>query len=372
MSYPLPQTSEVAVDRLAGSFNDVTNSYKFFWFLAILEHVKTSQAAVIPIKDLLAQMVSFVWYPANYYLLSFGKQDQLRNLTQQLLESTALEVDAKPAIVRAAAGEQLAYSSRIGRELSKLGDYVPYRFLRPFVGNGLRGLDDWKVNAAVVVEAEQAFETRPQDTPYRFIGKDAIELSSPWQRYFSRHHEILTGFCLWRLINYLQRNNPNVTNIAGKLFAPELRDFKIAKRFWNTVLSTRGSLTCIYSGKVMTPKNYSLDHFLPWRFVAHDLLWNLIPTPKDVNSTKSDNLPDSAYFEAFARLQYEGVQAVAASSNSALLEDYILLLRLEGTSHLQSLPFNEFQKGLYDAIVPQMQIARNMGFRVNWRYTVSV
>lgn len=372
MSSPLPQTSEVAVDRLAGSFNDVTNSYKFFWFLAILEHVKTSQAAIIPIKDLLAQMVAFVWYPANYYLLSFGKQDQLRNLTQQLLDSTALAVDAKPAIVKAAAVNQIDNSGRIGRELLKLGNYVPYRFLRPFVGGDLRGLDDWKVNAAVMAEAELAFGSRPQDTPYRFIGKDAIELSPPWQRYFSRHHEILTGFCFWRLINYLQRNNPNVTNIAGKLFAPEQRDLKLAKRFWNTVLSAHGSLTCIYSGQVMTPRTYSLDHFLPWRFVAHDLLWNLVPTPKDVNSAKSDNLPDSAYFEAFARQQFEAVQAVAASGNSALLEDYILLLRLEGTNRLQSLPFNEFQKGLYDTIVPQMQIARNMGFRVNWRYAVSM
>jgi hypothetical protein len=313
-------------------------------------------------------MVTFVWYPANYFLLSFGKQDQLRNLTEQLLNSTSLAVDAKPTIVRAAAIEQITHQSRIGRELLKLGNYVPYRFLRSFVGDELSGLADWKVNDAVVAEAERAFESRPQNTPYRFVGKDAIELSLPWQRYFSRHHEILTGFCLWRLINYLQRNNPNVTNIAGKLFAPEQRDLKLGKRFWNTVLSTKGSLTCIYSGKVMTSKNYSLDHFLPWRFVAHDLLWNLLPTPKDVNSAKSDNLPDSVYFDAFARLQYEGVQAVAASGYSALLEDYILLLRLNETNRLQSLPFNKFQKELHDTIVPQIQIAKNMGFRVNWRY----
>lgn len=368
MDYRLPLSPEVAVGRLAGSFNDVTNSYKFFWFLAVLEHVKTSQDAVIPIKDLLAQMVAFVWYPANYFLLSFGKQDQLRNLTEGLLRASSLAADDKPALVKAAAIEQIDYRSQIGRELSKLGDYVPFRFLRPFVGDGLRGLDDWRVNAAIVVEAEKAFESRPQETPYRFTGKDKIELSPPWQHYFSRHYEILAGFCFWRLINYLQHNNPNVTNIAGKLFAPQQRDLKLAKRFWNTVLSKHGALTCIYSGRVMTPKNYSLDHFLPWRFVAHDLLWNLIPTPKDVNSAKSDNLPDSAYFEAFARLQYEAAQVVAASGKPALLEDYILLLRLEGISGLQSLPFNEFHKGLYDTIVPQMQIARNMGFRVNWRY----
>jgi hypothetical protein len=370
MDGPLPQSSEVAVDRLAGCFDDVTNSYKFFWFLAILEHTKTSYTRIIPIRDLLAQMVTFVWYPANYYLLSFGKQDQLRNLTEQLLNSTSLAVDAKPATVRATAIEQIAHESLVGRELLKLGNYVPYRFLRPFVGDKLRGLADWKVNDAVVAEAERAFKSGPQDSPYRFVDKDAIEFSSPWQRYFSTHHEILTGFCFWRLINYLQRNNPNATNIAGKLFAPERRDLKLGKRFWNTVLRQKGSLTCIYSGKVMTPKNYSLDHFLPWRFVAHDMLWNLIPTPKDVNSAKSDNLPDGAlYFDAFARLQYEGVQVIAASGNSALLEDYVLLLRMEETKRLQSLPFNRFQRELHDNIVPQMQIAKNMGFRVNWRYT---
>jgi hypothetical protein len=261
MEIPLPASQDVAVDHLAGSFNEVTNSYKFFWFLAILEHIETNQATVIPIKDLLAQMVAFVWYPTNYYLLSFGKQDQLRNMTERFLAASFLKVDAKPVMVKTAAMEQIVHRSQIGQELSKLGDYVPYRSLRPFVGNRLRGLADWKVNAAIAVEAEQAFKLRSEDTPYRFIGKDAIELSPPWQRYFSRHHEILTGFCFWRLINYLQRNNPNVTNIAVKLFAPEQRDLKLAKRFWNTVLSTRGSLSCIYSGRVMTHRNYSLDHW---------------------------------------------------------------------------------------------------------------
>lgn len=370
MNIHLPHSQEVAVHRLAGSFNSVTNSYKFFWFLSILEQVKKNQATIIPIKDLLAQMVAFVWYPANYYLLSFGKQDQLRNLTNQLLETSSLAADAKPKTVFAAALEQMANQSRLGRDLQKLGDYVPYRFLRPFVGDELRRLEDWKVNDAVVREAAKAFNERPADVPYRFIGSDAIELSAPWYHYFITHHEILSGFCFWHLVNYLQRNNLNVANIAGKLFVPEQRDLKLARRFWNTVLSSKGAIPCIYSGRLLTLNNYSLDHFLPWRFVAHDLLWNLIPTPKDVNSAKNDALPDSnLYFEGFSHLQYEGMQIVAASGKPLLLEDYILLLRLEDVSRLKALAYSDFQKSLYDAIVPQMQIAKNMGFRTNWIYT---
>lgn len=372
MDYRLPLSPEVAVDRLAGSFNDVTNSYKFFWFLAILEHVKTSQSPIIPIRELLAQMVAFVWCPANFYLLSFGKQDQLRNLTQQLLDSTSLAVDTKPKTVKAAAIEQMAYAGRLGRGLSKLGDYVPYRFLRPFVGDGMTGLVDQKVNAAIVEKAAKAFSERPVDVPYRFVGKDAIELSVPWHQYFSRHHEILAGFCFWRLVNYLQTHNPNVTNIAGKLFIPEQRDLKLAKRFWNTALSLKGPIPCIYSGQPMTPNHFSIDHFLPWRFVAHDLLWNLIPTPKEVNSSKSDCLPDSdLYFERFTDLQFQGAQAVASMGKASLLEDYILLLRLDNVEHLLTMPYSNFHKELRDAIAPQMQIAKNMGFRTNWRYTSS-
>lgn len=50
---------------------------------------------------------------------------------------------------------------------------------------------------------------------------------------------IVTGFCLWSLVTYLQRNNPNVPNIAGKLAEPSQRELGTARRFWRAALTVR-------------------------------------------------------------------------------------------------------------------------------------
>ena len=41
----------------------------------------------------------------------------------------------------------------------------------------------------------------------------------------------------------------------------------------------------------LVDQKISVDHFVPWQYVAHDELWNLHPTTKSINSSKSNNLP---------------------------------------------------------------------------------
>ncbi|WP_347242437.1 HNH endonuclease domain-containing protein [Nostoc sp. FACHB-888] len=66
-------------------------------------------------------------------------------------------------------------------------------------------------------------------------------------------------------------------------------------------------IKCIYSKVKLDKDEISLAHYLPWSFVAHDQLWNLIPTTKSVNSSKSNNLPSEEYFKAFLELQHIGL-----------------------------------------------------------------
>lgn len=197
-----------------------------------------------------------------------------------------------------------------------------------------------------------------------------IELHPDWFQYIQQHIAILTGFCLWHLVNYLQHNNPNVPGIAAKLFEPQARDLNLARKFWRLVLQQSGALNCIYSGQTISTADFSLDHFLPWRFVTHDLLWNLIPTPKAVNSSKSDNLPDPVYFESFAQMQHQAIQIVSQAPQAAkMLEDYVLLFKVGTVSDLQEINFPRFRDTLNAAIAPQLQIAANMGFSTGWKYT---
>ncbi len=61
----------------------------------------------------------------------------------------------------------------------------------------------------------------------------------------------------------------------------------------------------IYGRNILTEKDVSIDHFIPWSYVAHDEFWNLHPTTKSINSSKSNNLPDwENYFPQLARLEF--------------------------------------------------------------------
>lgn len=367
----LPPALHLPVSALASAFDEVTNSYKFYWFLAILESLREDTGPVLPLDLLLARMISGVWYPVNYFRLSFGKQDQLGKVIALLGEKSGLPMDSPRPRVNQIALDHLQRRDEVGRVILSLGNFVPYRFLRPFFAEKLRGAKDWEVNCRIRQLAGQEFNNSHQPCLYRFTDSPnlSIELHPAWAAYLRKHLAILTGFCLWHLVNYLQRNNPNVPGIAAKLFEPQARDLTLARKFWTLALKQNRTLSCIYSGQPFDVHDFSLDHFLPWRFVTHDLLWNLIPTPKAINSSKSDNLPDLTYFDPFARLQYQAVQAVLQISQvPKLLEDYILLFKISGIGDLKTMDFTHFRDSLYAVIVPQMQIAANMGFSTGWKY----
>ena len=56
----------------------------------------------------------------------------------------------------------------------------------------------------------------------------------------------------------------------------------------------------------MSKEKISIDHFVPWQFVAHDELWNLSPTTKTINSSKGNKLPRwEEYYEPLALLEYK-------------------------------------------------------------------
>lgn len=370
----LPASPKVDVSSLASAFNDVTNSYKFFWFLSILESVRIKEGRSIPIAHLLSRMIAYAWFPVNYFRLSLGKQDRLSRIVEMLRDDCGIPITASRQEVQKQALLQIQKHTSIGKEIQTLSNYVPQRFLRPFFQQQLRGMPDRKVDATIRSLASALDGEIDNRVLYLFTQHgetEYIEITSAWYDYIAKHLSILEGFCLWHLIKYLQRNNPNVPNLASKIFAPTKRDLTRAHRFWDAVLKALGAeAVCIYSGKRLDLEGYTLDHFLPWRFVAHDLLWNIVPATKEANSSKSDALPDiTKYFESFSSLQYRALQiAVATKLHSSLLEDYVTLLRLSSLDSIRDLPYNQFRSILYDTVAPQVQIARNMGFPSGWVY----
>lgn len=352
---------------IATLFNDTTNSYKFYWFLAILNRLKESPAKVIPMADLATGMLDLVWYPLSYFKLSFGKQDQFAAIARKVDEF--VDPTSKTSIldqVKKDGHSEISLS--IKRDIEGLIRYVPYRFIRPFFSNELKAIKDQEVDKKIVQLANEWSMKDSCKLPYSF-GKDCIILNEPWLNYFRENMGLLQNFCYWELANFVQKHNPNVPGISLKLFRPEKRDLKLNTACWDYYLDQHPGTLCIYSHQPV-PARHTLDHFLPWSFVTHNLNWNIVPVSREVNSSKSNNLPSlKAYLPGLSKLQWEFVQTLYKQDNkfNRLLEHYVLLFNTS-ISEIAGMQEDKFGRKLQDTIRPQYQIASNMPFTPDWKF----
>lgn len=63
--------------------------------------------------------------------------------------------------------------------------------------------------------------------------------------------------------------------------------------YFRKLISEKGSLECVWSGKrIAESAENNIDHLIPYTIWHNNDLWNLLPTHKDTNSTKSDKIPN--------------------------------------------------------------------------------
>ncbi len=360
----LPPDNDVDIANLSRVFNDTTNSYKFYWFLAILDSLQATGETRMAMRDLSLRMVATVWYPLAYYRLSFGVQDQFKDIAGTVAAYLSVDVSPTAPNLLTQLHSQLA-DAELASIYKRVGDllrWVPYRFLRPFFSTDLTDLPDHQVNKTIVNLSSQH-----RYALYRFEGKDIV-VNDAWINYLQQHQYILRGFIQWHLVRFLQKHNPNVSAISEKLERPMARNFKTVTPYWTEYVKQRPALTCIYSGQPITTADLSIDHYLPFSFVAHDQLWNLLPTTRAVNSAKNDRLPDTdLYFDAFTRLQFDAFHFHVDKGPAKRLEDYSTLFR-ESIDIIRTYSFDQFQERLRQTIMPQLQTARNMGFNYPFHY----
>ena len=116
----------------------------------------------------------------------------------------------------------------------------------------------------------------------------------------------ILGWIQYEKVKWLQNNNPEVPGLVYKL-APmdeKMRKLQHVRKLWEGILEI-SRVQDIFTGEIIAPKQYDVDHFIPWSFVMNDELWNLMPMDSSLNSSKSNRLPLWApFFEKFAANQY--------------------------------------------------------------------
>ena len=337
-------------------FRHTVATYKFYWFEGILDlFVKHGQTRM-DIWDIQVEMVVNAWYPVCYFHLSFGNSESLYEAILKLQADYNIPINIPAADLRFWLNK---HKAEIYSRLQFLQFNVPYRFLSPWI------------HTADNQELTLRSLTFENGCPYRIL-KDAssftIELNPEWLPYFSDNYCVLKNFIYWDLVMFLQPRNPNVPNIPGKLIRPDTRNsLKRQHDFWDFVMNCGEHIHCIYTGAPLEAGNYDLDHFIPWSFVTHDLIWNLLPADSSINSSKSDKLPDlNHYLPQLALNQQKAIQTCLQHNYSGkLLEDYLSF----GYSiqDLADMPQTELVNCFSKVFTPLNQIALNMGFQ-SWNY----
>lgn len=199
-----------------------------------------------------------------------------------------------------------------------------------------------------------------------------IHIGSEWMTYLQVNQEILRGWIQYNMIIYLQRRNPSVPGISDKLYPPQERKLEKVKKYWK-LLSELAPIHEIYGETLLEASNISIDHFVPWSYVAHDEFWNLHPTTRSINSSKSNHLPDwEIYFPRFADLElqsYKMIWEYDAVQNEfrKCAREHLNNPEIEHRLYRQGLQADEFKGILQEIIYPIYLSAKTCGFS-NWEY----
>jgi len=345
----LPESKELPVNLLAACFNKTTATYKFYWLLSILQAAENGTLKVIK-RELFSRMISNSWFTVNYFNVSFGKQDLIQDAIRNINSFGIITIEEK----REAVFQKLltTRNADIEKLLWHFNKNVPHWFLSPWFPKNGNETDSAK-EKRIYCES-QIFESKCLYA----LHQEFIQINPEWVNYLVSNARVLKDFCFWNLALFLQSKNPNVPDIPNKIIKPATRNGlnKQRTQFWDIVLDELGSINCIYTGQKLTKGNYAVEHFIPYSFVSHDLIWNLIPADKSFNSSKSNKLPVlERYFEPFYILQSNAYEIVRRKTpNNKLLEDYLTILHIEENSLNQG-KFNEI-------IQPLVSIASNNGF----------
>jgi hypothetical protein len=356
--YSLPAAPRLNISIFARLFSDTTNSYKYLFFQALLDSLLKAdfKEAVIPFDLIIEDICKKAEYPICVCKLNFGKQDQMLKFIndRELARKSLLKY--VPTRIISVFFEQ---------------EWRDYEILkRNEVNNSRKSFDYLKETFLREVSDREFFTKKPL---YRFM-LNGLEVHPEWLLYIKENYLVIESWVKWHWLEYLQRRNPNVPSIATKLEEPNARaSLKKQKIFWSKFISEKG-FRCIYSSESISSDEFALDHFLPWSFVGHDRIWNLVPVSTKVNSFKSDSLAHYKYIKPLILSHYEifkyyfineSVSRTKVEHYSDFLEEYEMDLKINLNTDLN---FQKFKYNFCSNLHPMLRIASNLGFSSGWEY----
>lgn len=373
MQLPHPENEKLNIGYLSRLFENTTNCYKFFWFQAILNRLDGENNR-FTFDELINEMIADAWYMVTECHLRLGPvgvKDNLEEAVKYIYSNYGfLSSEKKKKILEFLRNSD---DKKLTKYKADLTLNVPYRLQTPFYDEITIGSSLWNGSKNNLIDEIN----RQHRLMYYFLMVSGlgsvIEVDSAWAEYLFRNKEILKGWTRLKLIQYLQNKNPSVPGIADKLEARASRDIDRVRKYWRLIIQIEPTLRDIYGEIALENENISIDHFVPWQYVAHDELWNLHPTTKSINSSKSNSLPSwKLYFNSLGELEYRAYELKA--QNELIAHEFWKIApyhlnnqEIRNQLYEDGLDKSSFIGRLEHVIKPVYEAAQMSGFK-EWEY----
>ena len=171
-------------------FDSKATTYKYFWFLSIMELYVGNNQTVIPFKNIISRMISNAWPYLNKENVEFPKIDQLPKYLSIVIDRTPLENSSGRKMVEDVI---LEFYNKAGLEstLSPLLKNVPYRFLSPWI--------PFTSNEEVIAKSNE----KGARCPYS-LQDDHITINPIWRDYLLKNYYEIISFIEKELLSFLK------------------------------------------------------------------------------------------------------------------------------------------------------------------------
>lgn len=360
--------------RAFGSMLDhPTQCYKFYWLEAIMNLMLKKYR--FSFDEIFDEMIVLAWYTVTQYHLFLGpmiegeRRDAINRAIDVLIENTSLNENSKPDEIRSVLKEQNYLVLEYKRKLAK---NVPYKLLSSFSSELTQDKGDaYRIEYIQILNQEIHL-------PYIIengvgIGK-CVVLQEAWIPFLMDNYLIIKNWIQYNKIQFLQMINPGVPGIINKLDDERnnVRHLERVRDLWNAHIEVSNKeIVDIYTGNKLE-STFDVDHFIPWSYVTHDEMWNLIPSNASANRSKSNHLPEwDLYFHKMANMEYDLYKSVVEYDSIHKLFEKCYAKNLQSLWAIEELYVKEnteyeFKHKLEAHMYPLYEAARMQGY-IEWR-----